>query len=77
LLVLIEAQEKRGRQGPVFELPATRADIGEFLGLTLETVSRAISAFRKRGWLKLHGHSGIELVNRAQLSGLASGDSAH
>ena len=76
LLVLIGAQEKRGRHGPVFDLPATRADIGEFLGLTLETVSRAISAFRKRGWVKLHGHSGIELVNREQLAGMASGDGA-
>lgn len=74
LLVLIEAQERRGRNGPVFDLPATRADIGEFLGLTLETVSRAISSFRKRGWLKLHGHSGIELLNRHHLAALAVGD---
>ena len=77
LLVLIEAQERRGRSGPVFELPATRADIGEFLGLTLETVSRAISSFRKRGWVKLHGHSGIELLQRTHLAALAAGDSEH
>lgn len=75
LMTLIEAQERRGHAGPVFDLPATRADIGEFLGLTLETVSRAISAFRKRGWLKLHGHSGIELLDRTRLRLLASGES--
>ncbi len=74
LLVLIEAQERRGRHGPVFELPATRADIGEFLGVRLETVSRAISSFRKRGWLRLHGSSGIELMHRAKLVDLATGD---
>lgn len=73
---LVEAQERRGRPGPVFDLPATRADIGEFLGLTLETVSRAVSAFRKRGWIRLHGHSGIEIMDRAALMGLGSGEGA-
>lgn len=76
LVSLAEAQERRGHVGPVFDLPATRADIGEFLGLTLETVSRSISAFRKRGWIRLHGHSGIELVDRAALVGLGSGEGA-
>jgi CRP/FNR family transcriptional regulator len=76
LVSLAEAQERRGHVGPVFDLPATRADIGEFLGLTLETVSRAISAFRKRGWIRLHGHSGIELVDRRALMGLGAGEGA-
>lgn len=76
LVSLVEAQERRNHVGPVFDLPATRADIGEFLGLTLETVSRAISSFRKRGWIRLHGHSGIELTDRAALSGLGAGEGA-
>ena len=74
LISLTEAQERRGRAGPIFSLPATRSDIGEFLGLTLETVSRAISSFRKRGWIRLHGHSGIELVDREALVSLGSGE---
>lgn len=77
LVSLAEAQERRGHAGPVFDLPATRADMGEFLGLTLETVSRAVSAFRKRGWIRLHGHSGIELVDRAALIGLGTGEGVH
>jgi len=76
LVSLVAAQERRGHVGPVFDLPATRADIGEFLGLTLETVSRAISAFRKRGWVRLHGHSGCELMNREALTALAAGEGA-
>ena len=76
LVSLAEAQERRGHAGPVFDLPATRADIGEFLGLTLETVSRAVSSFRKRGWIRLHGHSGIELTDRHALVGLAAGEGA-
>jgi CRP/FNR family transcriptional regulator len=74
LISLVEQQERRGRQGSVFDLPVTRADIGEFLGLTLETVSRSVSAFRKRGWIRLHGHSGVELTNRAALAALAAGE---
>jgi CRP/FNR family transcriptional regulator len=74
LLSLVEAQEKRGQQGPVFGLHATRADIGEFLGLTLETVSRAISAFRRRNTIRLHGQGGIEILDRPALAALASGD---
>lgn len=76
LVSLAEAQERRGHAGPVFDLPATRADMGEFLGLTLETVSRAISSFRKRGWIRLHGHSGLELLDREALVSLGSGEGA-
>lgn len=76
LVSLAEAQEQRNHAGPVFDLPTTRADIGEFLGLTLETVSRAISGFRKRGWIRLHGHSGIELTDRPALIALAGGEGA-
>lgn len=74
LMVLIEAQERRGEDGPHFDLPATRADIGEFLGLTLETVSRAMSAFRKRGWVEPHGQGGITILDRARVRALASGE---
>ena len=63
LLSLVEAQRRRGQKGPVFDLPATRADIGEFLGPTLETVSRPISSFRRRHLIRLHGQSGIEIIN--------------
>ncbi len=76
LVSLAEAQERRGHVGAVFDLPTTRADIGEFLGLTLETVSRAISSFRKRGWIILHGHAGIELADRPALMSLGSGEGA-
>jgi CRP/FNR family transcriptional regulator, anaerobic regulatory protein len=70
---LAEAHERRGHGGPVFNLPATRGEVGELLGLTLESVSRAVSAFRRRGWLRLHGAHGVELVDRQALVALASG----
>lgn len=40
------------------ELPIlmTRAEIGSYLGLTLETVSRVLHRFQNRGWLELSHH---------------------
>jgi CRP/FNR family transcriptional regulator len=74
LVSLAEAHACRGRRGKVLDLPATRADVGELLGLTFETVSRVFSAFRRRGWIRLHAQSGVELVEAAALGALARGD---
>jgi CRP/FNR family transcriptional regulator, nitrogen fixation regulation protein len=39
----------------VMVLPMTRRDISDYLGLAVETVSRALSAFQRKGHLKLAG----------------------
>jgi len=39
----------------VFDLPLTREAMADYLGLTLETVSRQISALRKDGIIELQG----------------------
>ncbi|QDP01201.1 fumarate/nitrate reduction transcriptional regulator Fnr [Thalassotalea sp. PS06] len=36
-----------------FQLPMTRTDLGNYLGLTVETVSRLLSRFQQNGWIKL------------------------
>jgi len=41
--------------GMVFELPLTREAMADYLGLTLETVSRQISALKKSGVITLEG----------------------
>jgi len=38
-----------------FELPLTRADAADFLGLTLETVSRQLGALRRLGVIRITG----------------------
>jgi CRP/FNR family transcriptional regulator len=74
LVTLAEAYARRGRKSPVLDLPGTRADLGDLLGLTIETVSRVFSAFRRRGWIVLHPQSGVELAMPEQLRSLARGE---
>lgn len=47
------------REGISFELPLTRASMADYLGLTLETVSRQISAFKQDRIIQLEGNHGI------------------
>lgn len=56
-----------------FDLPLSRADIANMLGLTIETVSRKITALEKSGAIRRNGKRGIELVDPARLAYLAEG----
>ena len=51
-------------------LPMCRRDIGDHLGLTLETVSRALSQLNDEGVLEFSGARQIVLRNRQRLSNL-------
>jgi CRP/FNR family nitrogen fixation transcriptional regulator len=48
-------------------LPMCRRDIGDYLGLTLETVSRALSQLHGEGVLGFSGARQIVLRNRQRL----------
>ncbi len=50
-----------------FDLPLTRADIADFLGLTTETVSRQISKFKTEGLIRLEGSRTIVVPNMRML----------
>ena len=50
-----------------FELPLSRAELAGLLGLTIETVSRQLSALEKSGAIRRRGLRGIELIDPAQL----------
>lgn len=53
-LFLLEMEARLGaRAAGVLELPLVRTDIGDYLGLTMETVSRTIGAFRRQGIIDL------------------------
>ena len=50
-----------------FELPLTRADIGDFLGLTIETVSRQISRLKADGVIEILGNRHVTVPDLARL----------
>jgi CRP/FNR family transcriptional regulator len=50
-----------------FDLPLTRADIADFLGLTIETVSREFSRLRTDGAIHIANKRQISLASMAQL----------
>jgi CRP/FNR family transcriptional regulator, nitrogen fixation regulation protein len=53
-------------------LPMCRRDIGDYLGLTLETVSRALSQLHTEGVLGFSGARQIQLRNRNRLRNMES-----
>jgi len=62
LLDLSRRWSARGYSGTLFGLPMGRRDIGCHLALTMETVSRMLSHFRRRGWIALPpGH--VEILD--------------
>jgi len=66
---LLDVSERNGQRGyshAEFNLRMTREDMGSYLGMTLETVSRTLSRFQKRGLLDAQG----KLIRIIDLEGL-------
>lgn len=52
-------------------LPMTRGDIGDYLGLSMETVSRVLSQLVRQGFIALPSPHHVILLDRAGLSAMA------
>jgi CRP-like cAMP-binding protein len=57
--------------GDVIDLPMTRGDIADYLGLTVETISRTISQFKARKFICAKGSSHLQIQQREALEDLA------
>lgn len=76
LLLSISARNARRKLSPTaFRLPMSRTDIGNYLGLTVETVSRIFSRFQKLGLLASDNRE-IALLDSARLREIAGGTAA-
>jgi CRP/FNR family transcriptional regulator len=53
-----------------FELPLTRKEMAEYVGMTTENVIRTLSEFRRDGILKIYGKT-IHIVNMESLQSIA------
>jgi CRP/FNR family transcriptional regulator len=70
LLNLSQRLQARGYSSSDFRMRMTRADIGSYLGLTLETVSRTFSALQKLHLLEVDQRH-IRVTDRAGLERIA------
>jgi CRP/FNR family transcriptional regulator len=73
-VAMIERAERAGSgQVPAFNLPMSRADIADYLGLTKETVSRVLAELRKRRLVRLQALNRVEILDRTALAATAAG----
>ena len=63
---------ERGYSSTHFQLRMSREDIGNYLGLTIESISRLINKFKKQGLLKVQNRE-IELLDPVLLKAMAAG----
>jgi len=62
----------RGYSANSFQLRMSREDIGNYLGLTIESISRLLSRFKKQGWIKVDKRELI-LLDPPRLKAIAAG----
>ncbi|RJG14944.1 fumarate/nitrate reduction transcriptional regulator Fnr [Massilia cavernae] len=62
----------RGYSPHSFQLRMSREDIGNYLGLTIESVSRLLSRFKKQGWISVDKRE-VTLLEPAHLKAMAAG----
>ncbi|MBV2359121.1 helix-turn-helix domain-containing protein [Thalassococcus sp. CAU 1522] len=72
LLMLDERTGVKVGQLSHVDLPMSRKDIGDYLGLTTETVSRTLSQLRRLGVIALDGIYSVIVVRPDELRSLAS-----
>jgi CRP-like cAMP-binding protein len=74
LLAFSRRSEREGKDPFEFELPMTRTDIGDFLGLTIETVSRTFGKLRALGLIELPRSNQVRVIDLEGLEDLAAGE---
>jgi CRP-like cAMP-binding protein len=72
LSLLGKSKADRGLSATNFNLPMSRQDIGNYLGLVIETVSRLFTRFQEDGLLKVNRRE-VTITDLPQLKGMVEG----
>ena len=56
----------------IIDLPMTRQDIADHVGLTIHTVSRTLSQLQARGLVEARSSRHVRLIQRHRLEGLCA-----
>jgi CRP/FNR family transcriptional regulator len=70
LLILLRRSQLKGA-AQALALPMNRTDIGDYLGLTIETISRVLSKLKREGIIRFVTPQQVEIRDQARLAGLA------
>jgi CRP/FNR family transcriptional regulator len=73
LLALARRQGDSAQPARVLKLPMSRQDMGDYLGLTIETVSRTMTRLRQDGLIALRSPQQVVLQQLSTLETLAEG----
>jgi CRP/FNR family transcriptional regulator len=69
----IDPESDPNESGATFDLPLTRSDIADFLGLTIETVSRQLTKLRADGVINIENNRHIAVPSLARLEARSGG----
>ena len=72
LINLSSRYAARGYSSTTFQLRMSREEIGNYLGLTIESISRLLSRLKKQGLLRVANRE-IELLDMTRMRALAAG----
>ena len=73
--LLINCAEPQTPQPSQFELPLTRTDMADYLGLTIETVSRQLTKLKTRGLIRIVNNRLVQVPDTERLAAIAGQDS--
>ncbi len=72
LVRLSDRAASSGRNGSAFSLMMRRSDIGDLLGLTIETVSRTLTKLRSMGVIEIVNSTEVHVLDEVKLEQLAA-----
>ncbi|MGH6952765.1 MAG: cyclic nucleotide-binding domain-containing protein [Alphaproteobacteria bacterium] len=72
LVMLRRRAERRGQASDPLDLPMSRGDIADYLGLTIETVSRTFTELRKLGYIDLPEANRVKFLRPTALEDAAA-----